>query len=124
MGSYVTTIQVRTLGGFSTSQISDSDLENIITFAESKVDQEVEVNMSASQKTLASGYMACAMTLERLASATSSSDGISYSLDRFNVNKGDAVELRNAQAQKFYEQYRSILRASTSGTGIIERVEG
>ena len=124
MGDYATTTQVRTLGGFSTTQIDDTALGLVIDLAEDRVDSEVEVSLSSTQKTLATIYLTCAMVQERFASVTSSNDGVDYVLDRLRVNKGSAITLRNAVALRFYEQYRAILRAATSGDNIIERVEG
>lgn len=122
MGDYVTLAQVRTISGLTTTNISDTDLEAVITLAENQVDQEAEVSLSASQKTLAAGYLAASMAMLRKASATSGGSGGSYSFGPLRVDGKSAQQYRTIMADKFQNMYESILSNATSDDGI-RRIE-
>jgi predicted Zn-dependent protease len=108
---------VRRLTGVTTSQISDTILDDIIALADKQVDNEPEVKLSTDEKDIASANLAAAITLRRLAQEAMINSG-SYSLGRLRVDNRSTAVARLSLAESFEKKYRQIISMAADGTGV------
>ena len=115
--SYSTAAQIHDITGITTTEISDSDMEEIITIADSQIDEEINVSLDSGKKTLASIYLTANLALKRLAS-TALGTGGSYSIGGLKVDNRSAAALRNEMASNFLAMYNTIVMYGDDGSAV------
>ena len=119
MGDYASTDEVRDITGLSTTNISDANLEDVITLAETQIDDaEAEISLGANQKKMATIYLTASLAMSRRASSSAGGAGGSYSFGPLRVDEKSAQQMRMSLAKSFRDMYDSILSSATSDIAI------
>jgi len=119
--AYATKADVRALTGLSTAQISDADLDTLISIADMQIDNESGYSLSSEQKTLASQRLSAVFAIQH-ANGTLAIDNLMEISGAIKIDTKTAALIRNEQARRFYREYKEILEQAPS-TDLIVKVE-
>lgn len=107
------------LAGLSSSEISWSNMQTLVTMADNQVDAEAEASLSSSQKAQASDYLTASFALSHM-SGDLSVNNLTEIQGAVKLDIRTSSEIRNVLAKDFYSKYQRVISLAPKDDFIVK----
>lgn len=119
--AYGTLANIRALTGLSTSDISDADVNTLIGIADTQIDNEKGVDLTAEQKGLLSDYYTSALSFASVGGTLSVNSLIELK-GAIKLDVKSSTALKTGLSKKYFDYYERMLSQLPSDD-LVDRVE-